>query len=278
MAAFSRWTGDEPSDATDPEFLATVVDLVAAVRDHASVDEALRCIGDLAVRSVQAADAAGLTVLLDGRPAPAADTAPLAADADALQVGLAEGPGWAAIADRRTVVVDAVATDDRWPAFGPDAAALGVGSVLTLPLLTAGEIGGNLTLYARAEHAFSPSAVAAGERFARPAAMAVSQALLLEGTRTLADAVHDVLGVRVDVDVAVGILIYRSAVDEDEAVEHLGTIATTLQSSVPDVARRIVTDAPVWRNSRPRHDDDGGPDTSPADGTDPERPVGADAA
>nr|WP_083958917.1 ANTAR domain-containing protein [Herbidospora mongoliensis] len=62
-------------------------------------------------------------------------TAPRLAD---LQVTLGEGPGLAALADRRTVLVPdlgATETASRWPVFAPAAVKAGIRSVHVFPLL-----------------------------------------------------------------------------------------------------------------------------------------------
>jgi GAF domain-containing protein len=78
--------------------------------------------------------------------------------------------------DQRTVLIDDLGAETRWPSFGPTAVTLGVHSVLSFRLFVKGENLGSLNLYGAAPHAFSPESLAVGEVLAQHAAVAVADA------------------------------------------------------------------------------------------------------
>jgi hypothetical protein len=71
----------------------------------------------------------------------------LAQRIDELQFALGEGPCLASYATARPKVVNDLAHDDRWPVFGREAVALGVGAVFSFPVHVDSHPVGVLELY-----------------------------------------------------------------------------------------------------------------------------------
>ncbi|WP_157521696.1 ANTAR domain-containing protein [Herbidospora cretacea] len=108
---------------------------------HARADGLPISIDTICHACADAFGAAGVTIALTGDLAgyePVSVTGPAAHRLADLQVTLGEGPGPAALADRRTVLVpevDRSETATRWPVFAPAAVKAGLRSVHVFPLL-----------------------------------------------------------------------------------------------------------------------------------------------
>ena len=94
-----------------------------------------------------------------------------------------QGPCVDAAAESKIVVSSYLATDERWPQWGPKAGALGFNSVLSAELHARGRRIGALNLYGTAEANFSPEDIALAALFARQGALALGYARSEEGLR-----------------------------------------------------------------------------------------------
>jgi hypothetical protein len=141
--------------------------------------------------------------------------------------------------------------DARWSKFGARVARLGVHSVLSLPLITPRGVVGAMNVYAHPKHAFDAIAADIGEIYAAPAAVAVQNAQVLAQTKRLAAQLQNALSTRAVVDRAVGILMSRSGVTENEALERLRGLSQNEHQKLAVVAQQIVDEA--VRRARARH-------------------------
>ena len=85
----------------------------------------------------------------------AAPSDELVVTADKMQYLLGEGPCVAAVYDDDVLVSEDVATDERWPRWGPEASTLGIRSVLSVHLYTDRDTMGGLNLYSRRRRRFT---------------------------------------------------------------------------------------------------------------------------
>ena len=81
-------------------------------------------------------------------------------EADRIQYELRQGPCVDAAAESKIVVSSYLATDERWPEWGPKASALGFNSVLSAELHARGRRIGALNLYGTSEATFTPEDIA----------------------------------------------------------------------------------------------------------------------
>ena len=177
----------------EPDIEATVVQII-----------------DLARQTI-ASDHAGVT-LLHGRNQveTAAATSPIVEKCDALQYEFGEGPCVQAIWNHDTFLVDDMRNDCRWPRWGPQAADLGLRSILSIRLFTFGETHGALNLYSSEPRHFDDEDVAVAHIFAAHASVALAAARQEEHLRKAIDARH-VIGQ------AQGILMERFDIDAPRA-------------------------------------------------------------
>lgn len=109
-----------------------------------------------------------------------------------LQNGAQEGPCIDAIADGKLVLVCDLATDIRWPSFGPAAVRAGAWSMLCLPLIINYRTIGALSMIGTAV-AFDEESQSLGRVFAAHAAIALSSADSVVNLQTALSS-RDVIG------------------------------------------------------------------------------------
>jgi len=171
---------------------------------------ALETLARSAARNVPGADFVSITVRSpDHRLHTMAATDPLAEQADRLQYELLEGPCYAAVTEERLVLVNDIAASTQFPRYGPGAVELGIAAQAGIHLFGNGEHAG-LNLYSRTREAFDRSTVHYAELFATHAGALLGYAKQVE---QLSEALHT----RSDIGAAVGILMERYGITNDQA-------------------------------------------------------------
>lgn len=163
-----------------------------------------------------------------------ASSDPLAEEADALQYALGEGPGLQVAGSGGWLRSGDVATDSRYPAWGPRASALGVGSLLAVAVTDRDEPLGALTLY-------SPQAGAFADRDAVDLALVytVHAANALSAARR-AGMLQAAVSSRHVIGMAQGIAMERYGIDQHQSFELLRRLSSTTNVKLRDVATQIV--------------------------------------
>jgi GAF domain-containing protein len=164
----------------------------------------------------------------------AAVTAPVICDLYELQLLAAEGPLLTCLREHVPVSVNDVATDDRWsPEWTALATAIGIRSVLHLPLAWTDHPVGVLSFFSEQRDGFGPDDLAVGHILARHASIAVANA---RNEETLARAVD----ARKLVGQAMGILMERFDLDGDRAFEVLKRYSQDSNTKLRDVAQQLI--------------------------------------
>lgn len=213
--------------------------------------DVLTRVAEFAVRAIPGADGAGLTLLEAGQGDTIVASAPFVTEVDGIQYTIGEGPCITAAREGRTVRSGALGDDVQWSEFGPRVKALGVHSVLSLPLVTPGGVVGAMNVYAHPRDAFDDHAAEVGELFAVPAAIAVENAQVLAQTKRLAGQLQAALTSRAVIDQALGILMSRTGSSSEEAFDRLRDRSQADNVKLRDVAQRVVDEA--VRRARARH-------------------------
>jgi GAF domain-containing protein len=205
----------------------------------------------LAVATVEGCDLASV-VLVDPGPATAAlHTDPAAGDLDGLQQRYGQGPTLDAISAGLMAYVEDLRAETRWPAFVPRAAASGVRSVLSLPLVADRTVGA-LTLYARFPRAFGVIDRARGVLLAVLAALALVAAQGHEEDERREANLNAALATREIIGQAQGILIERERVTADQAFDILRRASQHLNQKLRDVAQTLIDTGETPGRSQPR--------------------------
>jgi hypothetical protein len=161
-----------------------------------------------------------------------APTDPLALEADRLQQQLGEGPSFQALVTNQWTDAPDVASDARWPHYGPKLAASGYAAQVAAPLCPSSKTPAVLNLYASESGGLDRLGIA-GKVFVSHAAVAWCGAVQL---RDLSEA----LARRKTIGQAIGIVMERYSVGEDAAFAFLTRASQSANIKLRDVAAQIV--------------------------------------
>lgn len=216
---------------TNPAVRKAMAELVDSMSDLES--DSLELLTAAACETVPGADYASITVVsANGQVETLAPTDPLLVTADQLQAELREGPCFDAATEDAMFIAEDLAHDQRWPNYGPKAAALGIGSQMGVDLHHPGDAKAALNLYARRTWLF------AGE--ADTAELFASHASLVLGYVNASDHYQSALSSRKTIGQALGIVMERYQMNEDRAFQFLTRVSKNSNTKLRDVAADIV--------------------------------------
>lgn len=219
-----------------------VTELQDALLRMDTVEDFLGELARLAAAIVADGGSCGMTMGRSGRkPVTVACSDSLAARADEAQYQAGDGPCLTALREGRMVRVDALAADERWPAFGRKAASLGVRSSLSLPLMHDGKPVGALNVYARKDGAFGPWQIRRAEKLAANGSGALALALRLSDVLARNEQLRSSLESRPVIDQAMGIIMAFHRCTPEQALKLLRTQSQNKNVKLRDVAAGIVT-------------------------------------
>lgn len=217
---------------------AVMTEVVATMQAPVDVPETLAAITAATVETLPTVNYVSISLTRDdGEIVTLAPTAPLAAEADAMQYALGEGPCLEAALDAPVVLSADLARDVRWPSYGPMAARAGLGSQVAFQFQAQhGHIRGALNLYAERAGALDAPTMQFGAVFATQVAVAMGWVRHAEDLQTT-------LYAREQIGVAIGILMERYTLDRERAFSFLLHVAQTGQLTLRDVAASILDEA-----------------------------------
>jgi len=183
---------------------------------------------------VETARHVSLTVRGHGSFTTLGATSDLALELDRAQYELGEGPCVASSMTGEWFRSGDLRHERRWPRWGPWAAEHGVGSVLSIRLLSRQEPFGALNFYAEGTGAFAdPDEVELAQLFTVHATSALVAARLVEGLETALSSRHEI-------GVAQGILMGKYGVSLEVAFSALRRVSRHDNVKLRDVAREVV--------------------------------------
>jgi GAF domain-containing protein len=206
----------------------------------------------LASSAIPGADGVGLTLLEATRDDVIVASAPFVAAVDDVQFRLGEGPCLLAVEVGAIQMSGSLGGERRWPQFGPQAWRLGVHSAMSIPLLLKERVVGSLNVYGQTRDAFDTRSVRIGSLFARPAAVTVANALLLEDSRRLRTQLENALASRVTIERAIGIEMSRTGCSSDDALDQLRKLSAASGTKLVDLSQQIVHAAVTRAHEKPR--------------------------
>ena len=218
--------------------LADVMSRVArTLQAPKDVDETLRLISRTARETIPGVDFSSISVRHgNGRLETLAPSAAVVSRADDLQYELGEGPCVEALGAAKSILVGDVGHDERWPAYGPKAAALGIGSQMAVQLNTEDATLGALNLYAAAREAFGGDALRYASVFAAHAATAMASASELAH-------LNEALRTRKLIGQAIGVVMERYQLNEDRAFGYLVRVSQVSNTKLRLVAEELIGNA-----------------------------------
>jgi GAF domain-containing protein len=217
-----------------------VLSLANAAPGEDSFGATLQQVVDLAREGIAGCSSAGITLLEAGGPTTAVATSVAAAGVDAIQYRVNGGPCLDAY--RRQVVnrIDSTETDERWPEFCRGAAAAGVHSILSFPLIVNGDGIGALNLYSTSEFGFDGRDETIGAVFATHASVTLANSRAFWHTDALRRNLEEALKWRGVIDQAKGVMMAREGLSADEAFDVLRRASQRANRKVQDLAQEVV--------------------------------------
>lgn len=213
---------------------APLTELLNAVVDMPTLAESIEQVTAFAADTFETPHA-GVTLIRDRgkRFETAGPTDEVVRTADQLQDDLREGPCVDAATMTRVVVSNDIRSDPRWPSWGPKAAALGLGSVLSSEIHAGGHRVGALNVYGDRGREFTRDDLELSQVLAAHAAVALAYAQRIEGLHTALDS-------RTTIGQAQGILMHRYTIDADRAFAILRRFSQSENIKLVQVAQRLI--------------------------------------
>ena len=214
-------------------------ELAAAAREmqeDGSPQEAMQRAVAIATQIIPGCDAAGICVVYRGDRI---DTHATSDDSlrqiDALQHELDEGPCLDALREDHTVVSNDLASDSRWPSWGPQVVErLGLLSSVSYRLFVTDKDLGALNLYGKDASSFTAEDIADGLALAAHVGVALAAAQKVEH-------LEKALGGRTVIGQATGILMERFDLAPDRAFSVLSRMSQQRNVKLRELAEQIVT-------------------------------------
>jgi len=227
------------------DLAATLSELARSLEDEDTVESTLLGIVRAAVGTIPGAGHAGILTVERRDLRTSAATDELVVRVDDAQRDTGQGPCMDALFKDRTVRVPDLATEQRWPDFVPKAAALELGSMLSIQLYVHDDSLGALNLYARRAAAFDEASEYVGQLFAAHASIAMSGAQK-QDQLIQAMATRDLIGQ------AKGILMERHKITGEQAFALLVGASQRTNVKLRDVAEHLVTSGELADRRRRR--------------------------
>jgi GAF domain-containing protein len=203
-----------------------------------NIDEFLQQLDHLATAVLPDELSCGITVRRDHRPITVASSDLRASQVDEIQSQYENGPYLgASLGTDETVVIDDLATDERWNGYQLPALAQGIRSSISLPLHDEQKVIGALHLYATRSGAFGRHEQATATPFADEAARALT--VRLAERAEMSENLPQALASRAVIDQALGIIMGQNRCSADEAFDILRT--TSRNRNV-----KSATSPPLW--------------------------------
>jgi GAF domain-containing protein len=200
----------------------------------------LATVAGLAKRTIPGAFEVSVTLIRDRGPHTAASTGEAADRIDKWQYERGSGPCLDACRERKTLCVDDISAERRWPGWEENAGSVGVSCALSVGLPIRERVSGALNIYAEAVCAFDDDAVVLAETFAGYAAVALANAHLYNTSVTLAQHMQTAMESRAVIEQAKGIIMSQRRCTADEAFTILARVSQESNRKLRDVAVALV--------------------------------------
>lgn len=226
--------GPQGSRTADEAVLEELARIARTLAEARSLDEVLQRIVDLGAHHLEHCDGVSLMLIQrGGRLSTPAYSSDVARATDRVQYETDEGPCLTSMSSHRTVVIDDLQEEGRWPRFAARVLELGVRSMCSFRLFMEQDTLGALNFYASRPHAFGRRDVLLGEVFASHAAVALRAAITENGLEAALRS-RDVIGQ------AKGVIMQRDVVTADEAFARLRELSERQNRPLRDIADDVV--------------------------------------
>jgi GAF domain-containing protein len=230
------------------ETLIAVTGILVTGQD---LEKTLRQVLELTCSALPGGDEGGITLLEPEGPRTAIATSDAALKVDSSQYeAVTGGPCLEAYRRQQVLRIDSTASDPRWPEFAAAAAARGLKSTLSVPLVVGGDGLGALNIYSRREHGFTKVDERLAAKLGSCASVALANARTYWRATRLADQLQQALSTRGVIDQATGILMAQRGWSSERAFHLLATAAQRNHLTLAEVAtdliqRTTIPDQPI---------------------------------
>lgn len=186
----------------------------------------------------------GVTLIREGKKTTAAYTDDLVKLADELQYDLDEGPCLSSWEQGVAFRIDDMEQERRWPRWAPAASALGMNSLISVPLVVRGKTRmGAAKAYSKQPAAFDDRDARILSMFADQASLVLANAQAFTDAQQLEDQLKGALLGRQVLGQALGILMEREKTDESGAFTSLRQAAKSSGMTLQSIAEGLVLKA-----------------------------------
>jgi hypothetical protein len=219
-------------------------DIARRLYSAETVEDTLQEIAQLACKTVEGCNFAGMSIVRGKAIETPAQTDPAVGELDAIQSEMGTGPCVDAIIQHQTFYVEDLRSESRWPTFARRAVEHGMASMLSFRLFVeADESGertmGALNLYSRDRAAFDDSAQEVGLILASHASVALAGAQALAKEKDDVANLHLAIAGRDVIGQAKGILMERDRLTGDQAFDVLRRASQHVNLKLREVAQRV---------------------------------------
>lgn len=230
------------------EVSLALADLARVLENEEDLGRVLqRTVGQVTA-AIPGADMASVSALGPDGPWTVAASSDRVLAVDDDQYAAGDGPCLEAARTGRVVRVAVREAHARWPAFARAAAAAGVASYLSGPLLVDGEFAGSLNLYSEQDHGFGELDEALLRLYVTAATAAIASTRRYADARRLAGQLRQALDSRAVIDQAIGVLIGASGISAEQAFAELSRQSQNTNTKLREIAAAVVEHA---RRQRP---------------------------
>ncbi len=205
-----------------------------------TVQDTLHRICELASDAIPPAQMVGMTILVDGRKRTAVFTDVAAPEIDQAQYETGDGPCVKAFQTGRVFRIDSTLAEGPFAAFRETAAAHGIRSTLSVPMLASDEALGAMNLYCKQENGFSADAERVATEFAGHAAVVLANAQAYWDAHSLSLRLQESIEHRAVIEQAKGLLMATQHCSADDAFELLVSASQRENVKLRIIAQRIV--------------------------------------
>ena len=220
--------------ASPEMFLQQLADAARSMQEKTSTQEMLDEAVQIAIEVIEGCDLAGMSIISPRDIDTPAGSGDALKQLDSLQFELREGPCFDALHTSEIVVGRDLATDARWPNWGPRVAEeIGVESIVSYRLFTAADTLGAMNLYSLRTDAFDTEDIYNGEALAAHVAVALAEAQNVTHLETA-------ISVRTVIGRAEGLLMERFDLSPAQAFAVLRRVSQDRNIKLNRVAAELV--------------------------------------
>jgi GAF domain-containing protein len=150
------------------------------------------------------------------------------------------GPCHEAYSGNQLIVIDDLATTDRWPPYTARALELGLRSAIAVPMNAWGQTIGVVNIYRETAGPWTDTDVDAAETLTAMGTGYILHGNQLRAQHTLTEQLQNALISRDEIGQAKGMLMLRHGLDADEAFEMLRALSQSGNSKLRDVASGVI--------------------------------------